>query len=155
MATLDRAAIVRDIYECWNRRDFDRIVSYSHPDAKMTNVPFGTKLASREYTETWANAFPDGKVEVLNVVAQGDLVVAEFIGRGTHTGPLKGPAGELPPTGRRLEMPFVEIVRFRGEKIAEGRIYFDAATLFTQLGASLPAGAAQARGAAPTAQPRH
>jgi predicted ester cyclase len=154
MATLDRAAIVRDIYECWNRRDFDRIVSYSHADFKMTNVPFGTKHGAREHSETWATAFPDGKVEVMNVVAQGDVVMAEFTGRGTHTGVLKGPAGELPGTGRRLDMPFVEIYRFRGDKIAEGRIYFDAATLLAQLGVTIPAGAAQTRGTAST-QPRH
>src|SRR6266540_658120 len=108
MATVDNGSILREVYQAWNDKDMDRVVSYSVSDARVVNVPFGTKLGFREYVENWARAFPDGKIEVTNLVAQGDYVIAEFTGRGTHTGPLKGPTGELPATQRRLEMPFVE-----------------------------------------------
>jgi len=152
MATLDNAAIVREAYEAWNAKDMDRVVSYATPDARMTNVPFGAKLGYREYVENWAKGFPDGRIEPTNLVSQGDYVVAEFTGRGTHTGTLTTPRGELPATGKRVEMPFVEIYRFRNGKIAEGRIYFDAATMMAQLG--LGAGA-QGRAETTSAQPRH
>jgi predicted ester cyclase len=152
MATKDLGAAVREIYEAWNAKDLDRCVSYAHPDARMTNVPFGAKLSFREYLENWARAFPDGKIEVMNLVSQGDSVIAEFTGRGTHTGTLKGPTGDLAPTGRRVEMSFVESYRFRGDKITEGRIYFDAFTFFTQLGVGAPT---QAGAATTTQQARH
>jgi predicted ester cyclase len=150
MATQDLGATVREMYEAWNAKDMDRCASYAHADARMTNVPFGAKLGYREYIENWARAFPDGKIELTSLVVQGDKAMAEFTGRGTHTGPLKGPTGDLPATQRRVELKCVECYEFRGGKVAEGRQYFDAYSLFTQLGVGAPA---QGRPASPTARP--
>jgi predicted ester cyclase len=153
MATVDLGAIVRQAFDAFNSKDLDRLASYGHPDARLINVPFGAKLGFREDAEMWLKAFSDAKCEVTNVVAQGDTVVAEFTGRGTHDGPLKGPTGDIPATGRRAEVQCIQVYRFRGEKIAECRLYFDAATMLAQLG--LGAGApAQGRPAA-APQPRH
>lgn len=138
MATQDLAAIVREIQEAWNAKDLDRCASYAHPDARITNMAFGAQMTYREYIEGWARAFPDGKIEMTSCIVQGNDVVTEFTGRGTHTGTLKGPTGELPPTGRRLELRCVECYRFRNGKVAEGRMYFDAFSMFTQLGVGAP-----------------
>jgi len=65
----------------------------------------------------------------------------EFIGRGTQTGPLATPGGAIPPTGRRVEIQFAQILTFRDGKIARARLYFDAAGMLQQLGLSAaPAG---------------
>jgi predicted ester cyclase len=148
MASQDLETVVRDMHEAWNAKDLDRCASHAHPDAQMTNMPFGAKLNYREYIENWARAFPDGKIELKNVVVQGDKAIAEFTGRGTHTGTLKGPTGDLPATQRRVEVHCVESYRFRGDKLAEGRVYFDAFSLFTQLGVG-----AAAQGGTATATP--
>lgn len=151
MAAQDLAATVREMYEAWNQKDLDRCASYAHGSAQMKNVPFGASLGFREYIENWARAFPDGKIEITSMVAQGDDVVAEFTGSGTHTGSLKGPTGDLPATGRRVEVACVECYRFRGGKVAEGRVYFDAFSFYTQLGVG-----AQAQAQAATqSQSRH
>lgn len=152
MATVDLAATVRQVFDAFNAKDLDRMASLAHPDARLTNVPFGMKLGFREDAEMWITAFPDAKCEVTNLIAQGDCVIAEFTGRGTQTGPLKGPTGELAATGRRAEVLCVEVFRFRGGKIAECKLYFDSATLLSQLGLGM--GAAQGR-AATAPQPRH
>jgi hypothetical protein len=47
-----------------------------------------------------------------------------------------------------VELPCVESYRFRDGKLAEGRVYFDAFSLFTQLGIGAPA-----QGRAPAATP--
>lgn len=156
MATLDNGSIVRGAYEAWNAKDLDRAASFAASDARITSVPFGTKLSYREYIENWATAFPDGQIDVQNLVAQGDCVIAEFTGRGTHTGVLKAPTGDVSPTGRRAELGFVEVYRIRNGKIAEGRMYFDAATMMRQLGIGAAAQAASttARETTTTAQ-RH
>jgi predicted ester cyclase len=146
MASQDLEKAIREMYEAWNTKDLDRCASYAHPDAKMTNMPFGATLGFREYIENWARGFPDGKIQFDNVVVQGDRAIAEFTGRGTHTGTMKGPTGDLPATQRRVELKCVESYRFRDGKLAEGRIYFDAFSLFTQLGVGAPA---QGRAAAP------
>jgi steroid delta-isomerase-like uncharacterized protein len=146
MAT-DNSSTVKAVYEAFNRRDFDRLASYIAPNAMATSMPFDAKLGVREDFEAWGSAFPDGKLELKNLVAQGDYVVAELVGRGTHSGTLGGPGGDIPATGRRVELPLVDVYRFREGKIAEIRYYFDAFSLFQQLGIGAPEGrATEARG---------
>src|SRR5438874_12089156 len=40
----------------------------------------------------------------------------------------------IPPTGRRVEVPLVVIVRFRDGKLAHEHIYWDQASVLVQLG---------------------
>jgi predicted ester cyclase len=137
MAT-DNASVLRACYEAFNTKELDRLASCAAPDAQATNVAFGWKGTLREDLENFARAFPDGRIEVLNLVAQGDLVCAEIVGRGTHKGPLAGPTGDIAPTGRRVEIPMAEIYRFRDGKIVELRYYFDAFSFYRQLGLGAP-----------------
>jgi predicted ester cyclase len=134
MATIDNASILRTVYDAFNARDLDKLASCATADAMETIVPFDSKQGFRDAWEVWANAFPDGKLELKNLVAQGDLVFAEAIGRGTHTGTMKGPRGDIRASGRRVELPLVDVYRFRNGKIVEGRCYFDAFSFFNQLG---------------------
>ena len=45
----------------------------------------------------------------------------------------------IPPTGKRVEVPLVAIVRFRGDKLAHEHIYWDQASVLVQLGLLDPA----------------
>jgi predicted ester cyclase len=154
MASQDVGKIVREVIEAWNAKDLDRCASHAHADAQVTMVPFGATTSYREYIENWARAFPDGKIEVRRIVCQGDDVSAEYVGRGTHTGSLHGPKGDLPATNRRVELQFVEASRYRDGKLAEARQYFDAFSLFTQLGVGAPMQGASA-GASAQPEARH
>jgi hypothetical protein len=53
------------------------------------------------------------KKAVTNQVASEDQVVSEFTLPGTHDGPLQTPTGEIPPTGRAIELQVVEVVGIR------------------------------------------
>jgi steroid delta-isomerase-like uncharacterized protein len=152
MGTLDVRSMVREMYDAWNAKDLERVDAYAHPDCRVTNVPFGGSLDFKGYERNWATAFPDGKVELTNLVAEGDSVVAEFIGKGTHRGALQGPSGTIPPTNRSVELRLVEIWEFRNGKIATGRVYFDSAGFMTQLGIAPSIGTAT-RAAASQPQP--
>jgi carboxymethylenebutenolidase len=44
------------------------------------------------------------------------------------------------PTGRRVEIPLVAIVKFEGGKLAHEHIYWDQASVLAQIGALDPAG---------------
>jgi predicted ester cyclase len=79
-------------------------------------------------------AFPDLMQEVTNLVAAGESAFAEAIARGAHTGPLETPDGEVPPTGRRIEIEFSVVARARDGLLVDGREYYDSMTLLTQLG---------------------
>ena len=141
----DNKVIAQATYEAFNARDLDRATSFDADSMEWVNLPFGAtfrgRAGHRQSLENWARGFPDGQVEIRNVIAERDWVVVEFTGRGTHQGPLAGPAGEIAPTGRWVEVPFCDVFQFENGKIVRGRTYFDAATLMRQLGL-LPEGAA-------------
>ena len=82
----------------------------------------------------WATAFPDSVTETTFVVATEDGGAMEFRGRGTHNGPLQSPAGDIPPTGRRVDVPFSQVLEVQQGKIRRARLYFDSMSLLQQLG---------------------
>ena len=54
---------------------------------------------------------------------------------GTHTGPLVLPDGtELPPTGKRVEVKGMELVRVRDGKVVVDNLYYDNLAVAAQLG---------------------
>ena len=150
MATLDNTDVVREFYRAFNEKDVEAVRATMHPDALMESIPFETTEKLIDHCMSFARAFPDGKVEITQLVAQGDNVVAEFIGRATHRGPLPGPGDlEIPPTNRHLEMRIVEVFQLRDGRISMMRQYFDTLALMTQLGIGaqlMPAQAPEAPG---------
>jgi steroid delta-isomerase-like uncharacterized protein len=142
----DNTALARSLYEAFNKRDFDFQAGAVTPDGTLTLVGTGQTFigpdGARQYNTMWATAFPDGEVTVDRVIAQDDCVVVEFTGRGTHTGTLVTPGGEIPPTGRSATLQFVDVLEFVDGKIKAQRNYFDSGALMAQLGisAAAPAG---------------
>lgn len=134
----DNAQLIRESYEAWNNRDFDMMAEHILPDATITLVGSGQVLrgieGSRQYGEGWAQAFPDARVTVDNVISEGDCVVVEFTGRGTHTGTLSTPAGDIPATGRSVTLQFLDLFEFEGDKVRAQRTYFDTGSMMAQLG---------------------
>ena len=89
-------------------------------------------------SQGWAQAFPDAKGTVTSAIASGDTVVLELTWEGTQTGPLQGPAGEFPASGKRVKLPAVQVFTLQGGKITETHQYFDSTTLMQQVGAIPP-----------------
>jgi steroid delta-isomerase-like uncharacterized protein len=138
MSAQDNVKIARKNYEAFNHRDFDGGVAQAAENIELLNVPLGVTLHGpegyRQYIQGWATAFSDSQVEVTNIVAGEEGAVIEFRGRGTHTGPLNGPAGEIPATGRSVDIPFCEVMQIKNGKISSIHTYYDAATMMGQLG---------------------
>jgi steroid delta-isomerase-like uncharacterized protein len=67
-------------------------------------------------------AFPDLKMSVILMAAEGDLVTAVWVFQGTHTG--SGYDG-LPPTGLKLELRGITVWRIVDGKIREEWTEFD------------------------------
>jgi steroid delta-isomerase-like uncharacterized protein len=134
----DSAAVIRKLYEAINDRDIDAIEAMVTDDFELTDMASGETFngpeGARQNAEGWLTAFGDAQVELKNVIAAGDWAVAEGIGRGTHTGPMQTPMGEVPPTGKKAELSLCSIIRVQDGKIAEERDYYDAMAIATQLG---------------------
>ena len=81
------------------------------------------------------DAFSDLAHRVVSYVEQGDAFADEWVFVGTHTGPVVLPDGtEVPPTGKRVEMPGMELVRIRDGKIVVDNLYYDNLAVLAQLG---------------------
>jgi steroid delta-isomerase-like uncharacterized protein len=145
MAEQDNVDIARKLYEHWNAREFDRVAELIAEDGEIVLVGSGTHFrgqdGSLEFSRMWADGFPDGKVPIARTVASGDTVVVECTGTGTHTGTLRGPAGEIPATGRSVTLQLCDVHDIRDGKIQRVGSYFDSASLLQQLGVMPEAGA--------------
>jgi predicted ester cyclase len=75
------------------------------------------------------DAFPDVTVEIDELVADGDRVAVATTFTGTHTGSLMG----VEPTGRRVSVTGIDIVRVEGGRIVEHRGLTDVVGLMRQL----------------------
>jgi steroid delta-isomerase-like uncharacterized protein len=82
----------------------------------------------------WATAMPDSKATFHNAVAANNVVTVEMTWRGTHTGPLQLPGGQVPPTNRSFEVRGCQVMEMVDNKPKTIRHYFDMLTLLDQLG---------------------
>ena len=82
---------------------------------------------------------PDTEVTPVSRTIGADQLVDEMIFKFTHTVRMDWMLPGIPPTGKRVEVPLVAIVRFRGDKLAHEHIYWDQASVLVQLGLLDPA----------------
>ena len=76
-------------------------------------------------------AFPDLRVEITDLVAEGDRVARRWVATGTHQGDFLG----VRPTGRRVRITGMAIDRVAAGKVAETWLDYDVFGLLRQLGA--------------------
>lgn len=74
-------------------------------------------------------SFPDMEFTINDTIEEGNEVALRWTMTGTHDGPL----GDMEPTGKRVEMPAVEINRFEDGKLAETWTQSDMLDLMQQL----------------------
>jgi steroid delta-isomerase-like uncharacterized protein len=91
--------------------------------------------AITELAKGWKKAFPDVKGAIQTAVEGDDKVVLEIVWDGTQSGELVSAMGTIPPSYKRAKTPAVQVVTFRGDKIAETHHYFDLMGLLAQIGA--------------------
>jgi steroid delta-isomerase-like uncharacterized protein len=137
MSAEDNAAVVRRVYTTFNDHDLDAAAALVTDDFELVDVATGLtyhgSAGFREWLAPWLAAVPDARTEVTSLIVQGDWVATEHTGRGTHSGSLPTPGGELPPSGRPVELRFGEFFELRGGKIARLRAYWDVGTLLRQV----------------------
>ena len=126
--------IAQRYFDAWNRHDRDAIVAtfteggtYADP---VTTAPL-TGAAIGAYAEALWKAFPDLTFEIGSVTENAaGLVAAEWLMRGTNTGPFNG----LPPTGAVVTVPGADFIRVRAGGIESVRGYFDSGAVPRALG---------------------
>jgi steroid delta-isomerase-like uncharacterized protein len=135
--------IVRDYFECWNRRDWERARSLTHSQYRFTG-PDGREQsweAALAEGQMYAAAFPDSRFEIKSLRSDGDFVTTEFVATGTHKGELMG----IAPTNKKVSLPGCAVIELRDGKVHRERGYMDMMHMMTQLGVVKMPAAAKAR----------
>jgi carboxymethylenebutenolidase len=95
----------------------------------------GAEEVRRFYARHFVGKWPaDTKAEQVSRTVGRDQVVDELIMSFTHDGPLDFMLPGIPPTGKRVVLPVVVVMKFEGGKIAHEHIYWDQASLLAQVG---------------------
>lgn len=95
----------------------------------------GAEEVRRFYTRYFVGKWPaDTKVTRVSRTVGQDQVVDELIVSFTHDIQLDFMLPGVPPTGKRVELPLVVVMKFEGGKIAHEHIYWDQASLLVQAG---------------------
>ena len=134
----NNVTLVRSLYDGWNSRNFDVLADATAPDGTITFMGSGEVLkgpeGSRVYSEMWANGFPDGRVTIDSIFADGDRVVVEITGRGTHTGTFVTSMGEIPATGKSVTLKLCDVLQLSDGKVKSQHSYLDTGSMMAQLG---------------------
>ncbi len=109
-------------------------------DAYVNHIPVLTGGVGRdELREFYSKRFipqmpPDTEMTPISRTIGNDQLVDEMVFKFSHTIRMDWMLPGLAPTGRRVEVPLVAIVKFREGKLAHEHIYWDQASVLVQLG---------------------
>jgi len=126
---------VRTMVELINQRDLDslhtvvtdNIVRHSAatPGVVVTNLD-----EFKAFLESDIAGVPDSVQTIDVAFSSGDKVAVRAHYRGTHTGPM----GPFAATGKRIDLPFMAILRIENNKVAEIWVEWDNMLILGQLG---------------------
>jgi steroid delta-isomerase-like uncharacterized protein len=144
MSEVNKNVVRRLFEEVWNKGNLpvtDELFApnYAHHDSSTPDVGRGPESEKMRAT-LYRTAFPDLRLTIEDIIAEGETVVARWSCRGTHKGDLSG----IAPTGKQFTISGISIARIANGKMAEGWVNWDALGLMQQLGVVPELGKAKA-----------
>lgn len=144
MSIEDNKAIVGRWFTDFWGADFnpDIVDQLAHPDICFEyslHEPLRGREAVRQFAGQFREAFPDlGFAGTADLIAEGDYVVGQWIGGGTHTGPAFAdmPLGGLSEanTGKRMRFTGTTVLKVEDGLITEEIGLDDGVSVLKQLG---------------------
>jgi carboxymethylenebutenolidase len=144
----------RDLAALWDAhcryefetRDLDATMASMVAEPYVNHVPtmtggVGHDQLRRFYRRHFIGANPpDTTLTLVSRTVGADSLVDEMIFSFTHTSEVDWMLPGVAPTGARVEIPLVAVVKFEGDKLAHEHIYWDQASVLAQVGLIDPAG---------------
>ena len=116
----NKVTVRKMLDELWNQGDSDAVARYFTGRARGQ---------TENLVRTLRTAFPDLRVQVDDLVAEDDRVVARLTFRGTHRGPFR----DVPATSRPVEFTAIRVYRVGGGTIGRTWAAHDAGGILDQL----------------------
>ena len=143
----------RSLTELWDEhvqhefstRNVEDTLATMVEDAYVNHIPVLTGgVGKDELREFYSKRFipqmpPDTEMTPVSRTIGEDQLVDEMVFKFTHSIPMDWMLPGVPPTGKRVEIPLVAIVRFKEGKLAHEHIYWDQASVLVQIGLFDPA----------------
>ena len=105
-------------------------------NAEMT-AP-GAQVSGRDnvigFIAAFQEAFPDLRLEIIQLLGDGPAAAAEGTMTGTHDGVLHTPDGDVAPTGRALALRWAAVYVTEGGTLKSEHLFFDQMDFLGQLG---------------------
>ena len=131
MTTDDNKALVQRFYdEVINQKNLAALDQFVSPNAVNHTVPTGLPQGPSQFLGLHFNAFPDVKVTVEDLLADGDKVIARVSIRGTQ----QGAFGSIHPRGKPITVMTINIFRIVNGKMVEHWGLTDRLSALQQLG---------------------
>ena len=115
----NKALFRRFMDEVFNRGNISLVDEVCAPDfVEREELPPGIPPgceAIKQFSTVFRSAFPDLKVTIDDMIAEGDKVVVRGTWSGTHKGEFMG----IPPTGKSVSFGVIDTVRIAGGKLVE------------------------------------
>jgi predicted ester cyclase len=127
----DNKALIRRFYDLWNLPDWDAVFELCD-SGYVSHYSSGDKSLeeNKRFWPTFYKAFPDIKLSVNHLIAEGDKVAFQEYLTGTHEGEFMGIAA----TRRKVELVNTCIARIANDKFMESWCTIDELRLMQQLG---------------------
>jgi len=138
MSEQENLGAARESIDAWSAHDPNRLAKLVAEEfvAESDTLPAPIKgpqgLAG--FMQTYVTAFPDLRLDVEQMLADGDFVVTRWVATGTHRGALMG----LEPTGRKVVTHGCTVAQFRNGKDVHDWIYWYTGHLLRRVGALPP-----------------
>ena len=131
----ENKAVIRRWIEAFNERNLEAEADLLAP-GYVAHVPAAPGPlegleAWRQFTGPFVEAFPDLRLTVEDIMAEGDMVAARVAFDGTHRGEFQG----IPPTGKEVAFTSIEVNRVVDGKVEAHWVEIDLLGLMQQLGA--------------------
>ena len=128
-------AVVEAMTEAINDRNLDALDAFVSPNlVRHSAATPGLNVTSldefRAFLETDFATIPDSVQTIDIIFGSSDFVAVRARYIGTQTGPM----GQFPPSGKKMELPYIGILRFEDGLIAEIWVEWDNLSALTQLG---------------------
>jgi steroid delta-isomerase-like uncharacterized protein len=144
MSDANKNVVRRLFEEVWNKGNLpvaDELFeqNYSHHDSSTPEFGRGPESEKKRAT-LYRTAFPDVRLMIEDIIAEGETVTARWSCKGTHKGDLRG----IAPTGKQFTISGISVARLTNGKMVEGWVNWDALGLMQQLGVVAEVGKARA-----------
>jgi carboxymethylenebutenolidase len=121
-------------------RNVDDTMSTMVAEPYVNHIPtmtggVGYKQLHRFYTDHFVNSNPpDTALVPISRTVGATQVVDEMLFTFTHTTEIPWMLPGVKPTGKRVEVPLLAVIKFRGDKLYHEHIYWDQASVLVQVG---------------------